>query len=242
MEIENKNYAVPVAIVIAGIIIAGAVLLSNFGNSSSGDKQNTRLDDQASQASVSVEKIKPVNESDHILGNPNADVIIVEFSDTECPFCKRFHLTMKKIIDEYGKDGKVAWVYRHFPIDQLHSKARKEAQATECAAEIGGNTAFWKYLNRIFEITPANDGLDLTKLPEIAEYVGLDLAEFEECLTSDKYADKIESQVQDAIASGAQGTPYSIAIAPNGEKVVISGAQSYEFIKTVVEIMLNEGQ
>jgi len=101
----------------------------------------------------------------------NAPVKIVEFSDTECPFCKRFHTTMQQVVKD--SNGQVAWVYRHFPLDQLHSKARKEAEATECAAELGGNEKFWAYLNRLMEVTPANDGLDLAELPVIAAYVGL---------------------------------------------------------------------
>src|SRR6185436_7093141 len=85
-------------------------------------------------------EMEPVTEKDHILGNPNAEVIMVEYSDLECPFCKEFHSTLRRVMNEYGKDGKVAWVYRHFPIDSLHPKARKEAEATECAAELGGES------------------------------------------------------------------------------------------------------
>ncbi len=78
---------------------------------------------------------------DHIRGNPDAPVTLVEYSDFECPFCKRFHPTVKRIVDEYG--GRVRWVYRHFPLDEIHPvKARREAAAAECAAELGGNDAF----------------------------------------------------------------------------------------------------
>ncbi len=109
-------------------------------------------------------KLDPVTDKDHIAGNAQADIIIVEYSDTECPFCKKFHETMIQVMDEYGKSGKVAWVYRHFPLDALHKKARKEAEATECAAELGGNDKFWEYLNLMMKITPANDQLDLNLL------------------------------------------------------------------------------
>src|SRR3546814_20902810 len=75
----------------------------------------------------------------HVLCIPDASGKGIEFSDFESPFCKGFHRTMGQVMEEYGQDGKVAWVYRHFPIDSIHSKARKEAQASECAAELGGN-------------------------------------------------------------------------------------------------------
>src|SRR5437868_3213524 len=134
-----EKYSVPFAIVIAGGLIAGALYYSNLkvkqgemvaqANSTNGTKGTT--------------SIREVTSDDHILGNPNAPVVIVEYSDTECPFCKQFHTTLRRVMTEYGKDGKVAWVYRHFPIDSLHSKARKEAEALECANELGGSVKFW---------------------------------------------------------------------------------------------------
>src|SRR3546814_3164056 len=123
-------------------------------------------------------------------------------------------------MEEYGQDGKVAWVYRHFPIDSIHSKARKEAQASECAAELGGNDAFWAYAEKLFEVTPSNDRLDLALLPRIAEDIGLDRSRFEVCLEGDarggKYADHIYSDFQYAIASVGSGTPYTLLISPSG--------------------------
>ncbi len=187
---------------------------------------------------------KPVDGEDHILGNPDAPVKLIEFSDFECPFCKRFHLTMKRLMNEYGKDGKVAWVYRHFPLDSLHAKARKEAQAAECANELGGNEAFWAYSDRLFEVTPSNDRLDLAVLPRIAQEIGLDRAKFEACLGGDarggKYAAHIEADVQDATASGGTGTPYSLVIAPNGKTFPINGAQPLAALKSIIDLALRE--
>lgn len=188
--------------------------------------------------------VKPVNGEDHILGDPSATVKLVEFSDFECPFCKRAHRTLKRIMAEYGETGKVAWVYRHFPLDALHKKARKEAQASECANELGGNDAFWAYTDRLYEITPSNDRLDLSLLPKVAEEIGLDRNTFEACLAGDarggKYADHIEADVQDAVASGGTGTPYMVVIAPNGEAFPINGAQPYSALKSIIELALNK--
>lgn len=93
-------------------------------------------------------KINPITSADHIFGNPNAGVKIVEFSDLQCPFCARFHPTLKQIIQEY--DGQVAWVYRHFPLASIHPSARPAAIGSECAAELGGNNAFWKFVDAVF--------------------------------------------------------------------------------------------
>lgn len=228
---DTNKIAIPISIVIAGAIIAGAVYMS----SSKTEKKNP--------APVAVEqntnKLKPVTEDDHLLGSPNATLVIVEFSDPECPFCKTFHNTMHKIIDTYGKDGKVAWAYRHFPIDQLHPKARKEAEAFECANELGGNTAFWKYADELYRKTPSNNGLDSKELPIIAKSIGLDVKAFNDCLSSGKYADKIEAQYKDAIASGGRGTPHSIIIiTKTGQQVPIEGAQPLESLKSTLETLL----
>jgi len=188
--------------------------------------------------------VKPVNGEDHILGKPDASVKLVEFSDFECPFCKRVHPTLKRIMAEYGESGKLAWVYRHFPLDALHSKARKEAQASECANELGGNDAFWAYTDRLYEVTPSNDRIDLSILPTVAQEIGLDRDTFEACLVGDarggKYADHIESDVQDAIASGGTGTPYIVVIAANGEAFPINGAQPYSALKSIIELALSK--
>ena len=204
--------------------------------------QQQQAEEQRRRKAVGV--AKPVDAEDHILGSLDAPVKLVEFSDFECPFCKRFHPTMKRLMNEYGKDGKVAWVYRHFPLDELHSKARKEAQAAECANELGGNEAFWAYADRLYEVTPSNDRLDLWLLPEFAEEIGLDRAAFEACLEGDarggKYAAHIEADVQDAIASGGTGTPYSLVIAPNGKTFPINGAQPYAAVKAIIDLALRE--
>ncbi|MEK7142361.1 MAG: DsbA family protein, partial [Patescibacteria group bacterium] len=164
-----------------------------------------------------------------------------------CPFCKRHHNTMNKIMEEYGKSGQVAWIYRHFPLDQpdangnvLHSKAGKESQALECANEQGGGAKFWDYLDRLFDVTPSNNGLDLAELPIIAEYVDLDKVKFSQCLNSGKYAKRVTDDQFDGANSGASGTPYNIVIAGNGKKFVINGALPYANIKAVIEQALAE--
>lgn len=234
---QNKsNWLVPLSIVIAGVMIAVAVIYSTGRNASQQRVQPSAA--PSTFGSAGVDNLKPITNIDHILGNPEAPVKVVEFADTECPFCKRFHPTMQQLIQEYGRSGQVAWVYRHFPLDQIHSKARKEAQALECANELGGNAKFWEYTDRLFEITPSNNNLDLNELPNIAEHLGLDRTQFETCLNSGKYDQHIQEDLDDAIRSGGTGTPYSIVIAPNGQKFSISGAQPYSAVKQVVDAAL----
>lgn len=169
-----------------------------------------------------VGNFRPVDtKTDHIRGDANAAVTILEWSDLECPFCKRFHDTMRETMEGYK--GKVRWVYRHFPLRQLHSKAAKEAEAAECAAELGGNDGFWNYLDRLFAITPSNDGLDAAELPKIATAIGLNQKKFETCLSSGKYAQRVSEDEQDAVGAGGRGTPYSVVIVGD-QKIPVSGA------------------
>jgi protein-disulfide isomerase len=237
---QGFTLTTPMALVVMGVLIAGAILIKAPSGTTNNAKVVGAPIQQEQVDTTNLEAMNPVTNQDHIRGNPNASVKIVEYSDTECPFCKRFHNTMQEVMKTYGDKGDVAWVYRHFPLDQLHSKARKEAEATECAGELGGNDKFWSYLDRLMEVTPANDGLDLAELPKIAEYVGLDKNKFNECLNSGKYAQKIEEHVQNAQATGGQGTPWSIIVSKSGKKYPLSGAQPISAIKQLVDIALKD--
>lgn len=240
-EIQPKtnNFMIPFAIIIAGGLIAGAVLFGG-GNKTSNTASNTKPTQVTPQETGSLDSIDPITSTDHILGNPDAPIKIVEYSDAECPFCKRFHSTMQQVIDEYGKDGKVAWVYRHFPLDSLHPKnARKTAVASECANEIGGNTAFWAFTDRFFELTPSNDRTDITVvIPQILSELGIDQTQFNECAESGKYDKHIQENIDNAIATGGRGTPWSILIAENGEMFPINGAQPYNVVKQIIDAAL----
>lgn len=229
MEQNQQNtFIIPLAIVIAGGFVAAAIY---FGTGSKNPTPIINTDNQNAEIDL-----VPVTDKDHILGDRNATLMIVEYSDTECPFCKTFHNTMKEIVQAYN--GKVAWVYRHFPIAQLHSKASKEAEATECAAELGGNQTFWKYLDKVFETTNSNNSLDPSELPKIATAVGLDKNVFNTCLSSNKYTEFVKKSVEEAIKAGALGTPYSIIVTKDGQKTLINGAEPIAMVKAKIDALL----
>lgn len=233
-----EKYLTPLSVVLGALLIAGAIY-SGSGAPTAGNQPQGQGQDQAALQKA-LDSIAPITANDHIRGSANAEVIIVEYSDTECPFCKRFHETMRQVMNEYGAGGKVAWVYRHFPLDSLHKKARSEAVALECAAELGGNDAFWKYADRLFEITPSNDGLDAAELPKIAAFVGLDTVAFSACAASDRHDAHIQADLDNATATGGNGTPWSVIITKNGKKYPLSGAQPYKSVKQAIEQALRE--
>jgi protein-disulfide isomerase len=131
---------------------------------------------------------------------------------------------MRKIMSEYGTTGNVAWAYRHYTLDKpdatgfvLHPNAGREAQAMECAGSLGGNEKFWKFTNRLYEVTPSvtgqnPKGLDPKELPKIAEYSGINVTDFNNCLATEKFKEKVESNFTDGINIGIQGTPSSIIV------------------------------
>lgn len=226
MENKNQSLSVPVAIIVAGALIAFGIYMSGRGASAPVATNN---------APAKTADIPAVTASDRVLGDRKAPIMIVEYSDIECPYCKQFHNTLKTIVKEYN--GKVAWAFRHFPV---HQNSVKEGEAAECAAEVGGNDAFWKYVDAIFAETKSNNGIDLARLPGIASEIGLDVAKFNTCLASGKYTARIQKDQADVIKAGAQGTPYSVIFAPNGQKIPITqGALPYADMKRIIDTVVS---
>ena len=235
MEEKTSSYAVPATILIAGLIVAAAIYYKDSGIPPTAQVATPEVTNNAK-----LENLKPVSAQDHILGDLKAPIKIVEFSDLECPFCKDFHKTMLQVMQQYGPTGQVAWIYRHFPLDQLHSKARKEAEAAECAFNLGGNDKFWAYITKVFEITPSNNGLDPAQLPIMAKDIGLDQTAFTQCQTSGITASVVEAQYQDATVSGGNGTPFPIVITPDGKKIALQGAIPFEGMKQLIDGLLTK--
>ncbi|KKT11432.1 MAG: Sodium/proton antiporter, partial [candidate division WWE3 bacterium GW2011_GWB2_43_22] len=97
-----------------------------------------------------VEKLVALNDMDYVRGDKSARVLLFEYSDYDCPFCKRVHPTLQTLISENA--GKVAWVYRQFPLDQLHPTARAKSEAALCAGKLGGNDAFWAFSDALAKL------------------------------------------------------------------------------------------
>ncbi len=225
-----QTLSVPIAIVIAGALIA--VSLYFVGGTGAGPTTSTGTPTEIDVPGVTAE--------DHILGNPDAEIFIVEYTDFDCPFCKQYHATMKQIIAEYGPSGKVAWVMRNFPLAQLHPNAPKLAEAAECVADLGGNDAYWKFLDEMFAAAPVGSFTEPSALPGLAAKVGITTTAFSECYSAGTFKAKVEQEFNDAVASGGQGTPHNIVVTKNGKTVPIPGAQPYATIKSIIDTVLAE--
>lgn len=144
-------------------------------------------------------KLAEVTSADHVRGDlSKAKVVMLEYSDFECPFCSRHHPTLVDIFSDYGDD--IAWVYRHFPLS-FHPEANPAALASECANEQG---KFWEYADALFE---NQDQLGTDYYKSLAKELGLKTSQFNDCLDSAKYQDVIDADVASGRAAGVSGTP-----------------------------------
>lgn len=179
-------------------------------------------------------------ERDHIYGNPDALVSLIEYSDFECPFCKRFHKTAKEIVDAY--DGKVNWVYRHFPLAFHNPGAQMQAEASECAAALGGNDAFWKYTDTIYERTTSNgEGFPIEGLVPLAREIGLDGDAFGKCLKERRFEARVSEDFEEGVRIGIRGTPGNILLNnESGAVIPRPGAAPYNTLKRLIDALLEE--
>ncbi len=165
---------------------------------------------------------------DHIRGNKNAKVTLIEYSDFECPFCKTYIPSVEQALKDFPKD--VRLVYRHYPLS-FHQNAQKQAEASECVAKLGGDVAFWKFHDIIFTETTSNGtGFALDKLGPAAARAGVNQAAFQKCLDSGEMAAKVAADQASGNDAGVQGTPTTFV---NGKEV--SGAVPYAQLKAAIQ-------
>ena len=206
-------------------IIAGAIIYSS-GPQTGGVTAGIAPSSGGSASGGAVEIV--VTDQDHIRGNVNASVTIVEYSDFECPFCQRFHPTVLQALSDYPED--VRWVYRHFPLSNIHPQAQPAAEASECVAEQKGDEGFWSFVDAMFK---NQSRLGSSYYREVAGEIGVNLAQFDSCVSSNKYADKVDSDYSSGIQIGVTGTPGSFV---NG--VPVLGAVPYAQLKAIIEAQM----
>lgn len=236
---QKNSLAIPLAIILGFGLIAAAIFFSDFTSKTANLDVTGAINNADAPEEPTTGPIRPVDENDHIRGNPNAPIVIVEYSDYDCPFCKNFHETMNLIMDNYGSSGEVAWVYRHFPLVQLHPSAPLIAAASECVAKLGDNDAFWTFSDLIFSERETNAQTNTTRLNEFATKAGVDGAAFDACVASEETKPLVEEDYNDALNAGARGTPYSI-ISVGGQQGVINGAQPFDVVNQIVQNLLEQ--
>jgi protein-disulfide isomerase len=235
-----KDLLVPISIVIAGLFIGAGLYFGGSqasptvaaptptpsgGNAPAEEADNTGL-------------VAEVTEADHIKGDLNAPIKIVEYSDFDCPFCGRFHIVMNQIVSE---NPDVAWVYRHFPLEQLHPQAPLVAAASECVAELGGEEAFWSFTDGYFRVRDGGDSrAHGVVINELAVASGVSETDLTECLDSGRTRGAVEADVSNALETGGRGTPWSVLIGPSGKTYPINGALPKSAVEQLINVALEE--
>ncbi|PIZ70878.1 disulfide bond formation protein DsbA [Candidatus Peregrinibacteria bacterium CG_4_10_14_0_2_um_filter_43_11] len=257
---SSTNNGLRGAIIFASIMVTIALLFNGFaylqGNSSLEISESDDLQEQikagietyiqkqqgnagAPQAEANEPTIVEgdFTDDDAVLGDENAPVTLIEWSDYECPFCKRhFTQTFPQIKEKYIDSGKVKMIFRDFPLSFHDPLATQEAIAAECAREQGGDETYFAYHDLIFKTTTSNgSGMQKDQFYELADKVGINKAKFTECLDSEKYKDEVQKDIADGGKAGVSGTP---AFLINGQ--FISGAQPFSVFEQVIEAELNK--
>lgn len=230
---QSSSPAIPIAIISGFAMIALAIFFTNQGSAPAPAPTFT------AESQENTGEPRPVTAADYIRGNPNAPILMVEYSDYDCPFCKQYHATMNQIMDEFGVTGQVAWVYRQFPLAPLHPNAPKIAEAALCVGDIGDNTAFWEFSDLIFEKRAIDAPTNVTQLDEYAQAVGIQLQDYIDCMESGRMQDAVTADIESGFNAGARGTPYTVIMVGN-EEAVINGAQPYETVKPIVQNLIDQ--
>ncbi len=264
MDMKNiKNFLknqIALSIIIAGLLIAlGLIGYALINNSSNSNSKNDVLD-----SLINVDKFfagKEFKNSEYILGNTENDITIVVYSDFECPFCKMLQEnTIQKLQEKYLIDqkdiskGKIGIVYRHFA-QSYHDKAPTEINASLCARELYGQNVYANFIDRIYSVSPTNNGLDLSLLPEIGKFAvdtsksknqsikkDFDKNEFVKCFNDKTYNSEFTENMQDAITAGLEGTPYSVILYKEKDNQMIvskiSGMKDVKYFETIIDKLL----
>ena len=253
---ERSNPLIPVAIFIAGALVAGGVLLSSMRST------DPTIVESETSSTFDFDVFTPISTDDHILGSPNARITLIEYGDLDCPACKSIHPTLTRLIDTYGKDGTVAWVYRHFPLEQLHTGTTYKAAASECVAHLAGEAAFWDFITAIFDASNETEAEIIT----MAETVGVPRADFQACSVAGHYLGTVEASYNEARSIGIYATPFviisypegvpsaavtqieqaglqlnqpgSIRVVDNNTKIILQAAFTYEVFDSIIKALL----
>lgn len=224
MHLTNPREAwfIPAAIVVAGLIFSVAIFVF-------------RTKHTEASASANINLMHPVTQADHIIGNPAAPVVLVEYADIDSSYSKSFQHTMQQLMADYAAGGKVAWVYRHLPLIDQHAYASQHAEAAECATSLGGPSMFYRFIDAINSAAPGELQFDPDNYPGIVSSLGLVPDSFSACMNAHTYQQKVASDFQNGLAIGAGGSPFSVLLVAGQKPITIDGAIPYDALKKMID-------
>ncbi|MBA3789306.1 thioredoxin domain-containing protein [Patescibacteria group bacterium] len=220
-ERVRGEWFIPGAILIGGLIIAFAVYTIHH--------RATLLQ------SGNPTSVRPVDATDHVLGNPAAPVVVIEYADIDSEYSKVFQKVMEQLMQIYGPQGNIAWVYRHFPLIGEDANAEEHAEAAECVASQGGTSVFFKFIDTLQSAASGTNQFDPANYDAVVSSLGLSTTDFDTCLNARTYQKRVGLDYQNALDIGATGAPYSVLLVKGQTPIIISGGLPYNAMKQVID-------
>lgn len=236
----NTSFWLPFAVVLAGGLIAGAVLFKDQlvgrpGGTPAPQEDVNVLGETATPTPTPVDNLEVNLDGVPMLGEATAAVTIVEFSDFQCPYCEQFFtMTLPQVKKEYVEMGKVKYYFKNFPLVNLHKNAAKAAEAALCADDQG---KFWEYHDQLFakQSEWAEQASPRAIFEKYAGSLGLRAKDFAACLETGKYATRIKEEMSEGQTLGMTGTPSFVI---NGRLFV--GAYPFPDFKKILDNLLGK--
>ena len=179
-----------------------------------------------------LSQVPAVTDQDHVRGNANAKIKLIEYSDYECPFCANFHPTMEQVMENYG--DKVAWVFRHYPLP-FHPQAQPAAETGECVNKVGGQDAFWAYTDSLFELNGGSGTITQANIDQAVSDAGVSADAVKSCADAGEFTQMVTDQMNAGATAGVNGTPGTIIVTDDGQYELINGALPYEQVSQMIE-------
>ncbi|MDB5236938.1 MAG: oxidoreductase [Parcubacteria group bacterium] len=222
-EEERNKWFIPAAIIAAGLLLAISVYIERthhiLGSVPKGD----------------ITAVRPVTSEDHIIGSPSAPVKIIEYGDIDSSYGKSFQKVMEQLMVTYAPGGKVAWIYRHFPIIDQYPNSESHAEAAECASSLGKADSFWNFIDLVQAYAPGDQQFDPSGYDNVVSALGIDTTRFDSCMTAHTYLKRVNDDISNAIAIGASGSPYTVILIHGQKPLSLSGSLPYDAMKKIVD-------
>ncbi len=222
MPQQQDSWLLPIAIMFAGVILAITLYVY-------------RAHHNAKAPSADISQIRAVDGTDHIVGSPGAPIKIIEYADIDSPYAKTFQLTIEQAMSDYASGGKVAWVYRHFPLVDQHLYSEQHAEAAECMAKLGGTTLFFRFIDALNAQAPGDQLFDPKNYDSVVTGLGVVPQSFDDCVKSGQFQQRVASDFDNGLLIGSGGSPFTVIEVPNQKPVIINGAIPYDSLKKILD-------
>ncbi len=218
----REAWFVPIAILVAGIILSFGIYLQRSGQVEGSVTADNSL-------------LHPISEQDHIIGSPAAPVVLIEYADIDSSYSKTFQRTLEQLSTDYAAGGQFAWVYRHLPLIDQHIYSAQHAEAAECIASLGGPQIFWRFISALNSAAPGDLQFDPKNYSSVVSSLGIVPEAFNACMSDHTFQNRVGDDFENGIAIGAGGSPFSVLLVKGQPPITINGSVPYDGLKKIID-------